>query len=78
MMVEFFDPAKNTREIVGPFGWLWMEGDELLAGQGREFGNADPNAIAVGYRELDGSWVSYATHNNFTDIAFTTAQPQGV
>jgi len=78
MIVEFFDPAKNTSERVGPFSWLWLEGDELLAGPGPEFGNADPNAIAVGYRELDGRWVSYATHNNFTDIAFTTAQPKGV
>lgn len=78
MMIEFFDPAADSREVFGPFHWIWMEGDELLAGQGREFGNADPNAIAVGYRELDGSWVSYATHNKFTDIAFTPPQPQGV
>ena len=78
MMIEFFDPATDSREVFGPFHWIWMEGDELLAGPGPEFGNADPNAIAVGYRELDGSWVSYATHNKFTDIAFTTAQPQGV
>jgi hypothetical protein len=71
MIVEFFDPTENTSEISGPFGWIWMEGDELRAGPGPEFGNADPSAVAICYRETDGTWVSYATNNKFRDFSLS-------
>lgn len=70
MKLDFWinDGTRSETFTAGTFGWVWHEGDCLLAGEGPRFGNDDPtHAVVATMRE--GMWYpTKAEGKGYTDF----------
>jgi hypothetical protein len=70
MKLDLWSPARNEIHTVGIFGWVWQEGNSLLAGPGPEFGNADPASRVVACRAV-GLWWPLGADGKITETGYS-------
>jgi hypothetical protein len=78
--LDLWSTARNEIRTVGTFGWVWQEGNSLLAGPGPEFGNADPASRVVAHKTNELWWPLGAdgkilTETGYSDFGVQPADP---
>ena len=79
MKLDLWSPAHEIR-TVGTCGWVWQEGNSLLAGPGPEFGNEDLARRVVARRSVGLWWPLGAdgevlTETGYSDFDVQPADP---
>lgn len=71
MKLDLWSTARNEIRTVGTFGWVWQEGNSLLAGPGPEFGNEDPARRVVARRAVGLWWPLGADGEVLTEMGYS-------
>ena len=71
LKLDLWSTGRNEIRTVGTFGWVWQEGNSLLAGPGPEFGHEDPGMRIVARRAVGLWWPLGADGEVLTEMGYS-------
>jgi len=71
LKLDLWSTGRNEIRTVGTFGWVWQEGNNLLAGPGPEFGHEDLGMRIVARRAVGLWWPLGADGEILTEMSYS-------